>query len=214
MSKFEYLEVALITGATILAAELLKRVYFKYVAWLQEHEKTLKAANVVKIEEPSINEAKTIEFMQNKNNECRAIDIATTYIKSFEGFRSQAYICPAGKLTIGYGQCIEKGEYPNGITETEAEILLKKYLQKTILDIKNTTPSIMNNPNKIAALLSFIYNVGAGAFRKSTLVKKINANAPIEEIKAEFMRWNHIDKVVSKGLTKRREKEAELYGRI
>jgi lysozyme len=64
--------------------------------------------------------------------------------------------------------------------------------------------------NQIDAIASFVYNVGTGAFNKSTLLKKLNAE-DFDSAANEFLRWNKVDGKVVKGLTRRREAEKELF---
>ena len=68
------------------------------------------------------------------------------------------------------------------------------------------------NVNQIAALMSFVFNLGEVHFAESTLLKVINKDAnDFNGVKEEFMRWNHVNGVVSNGLTRRREGEFNLY---
>ena len=69
----------------------------------------------------------------------------------------------------------------------------------------------MLNSNQFSALVCFAYNVGTGNLLKSTLLKKVNANPLDPTIRDEFMKWNKGGGVVLNGLTRRREKEANLY---
>lgn len=135
-------------------------------------------------------------------------------IKKYEGLRLKAYICPAGVPTIGYGST----RYPDGrkiqmgdvITEKEAEQMLihdvRKFESEVLASV--TTPL---NDNQLSALISFVYNVGAFAFRKSTIRKKINANRDDPTIKDEFMKWVRGGGKILPGLVKRRAEEAKLY---
>jgi lysozyme len=136
-------------------------------------------------------------------------------IKSFEGFSAKPYLCPAKICTIGYGATF----YPNGkkvtmndkaITEAEAVELLKnmlisfeKYVDSYCVD------SI--NQNQFDALVSFCYNLGPNNLKKSTLLKKVNANPNDETIKDEFMKWVKSNGKTLKGLVRRREAESALY---
>ena len=61
------------------------------------------------------------------------------------------------------------------------------------------------------ALVSFVFNVGVGNFRKSTLLKKIKANPDDNSIMDEFLRWVYANGVVLPGLQKRRLAEMRLY---
>jgi lysozyme len=67
------------------------------------------------------------------------------------------------------------------------------------------------NQNQYDALVSFVFNLGIGAFRKSTLLKKIQANPNDPAIRAEFMKWVNAGGKPLKGLITRRAAEADLY---
>lgn len=129
-------------------------------------------------------------------------------IKEFEGLRLEAYLCPANVWTIGYGhtKTVRKGMK---ITNAEAEELLKG----DIAWVKNCTDSAVKvelSANQVAAVYSFIYNVGAGAFRSSTLLRKLN-QGDHEGAANEFKRWNKGGGKVLAGLTRRRAAEAKLF---
>ena len=97
-------------------------------------------------------------------------------IKSFEGFRAIAYICPAGVPTIGYGTTrINGSRVKEGmkITSDEAEVFLEQDL-KVFEDAINHNVLVEINQNQFDALVSFVYNVGIANFKKSTLLKKLN----------------------------------------
>jgi lysozyme len=68
--------------------------------------------------------------------------------------------------------------------------------------------------NNFSAIVSFSYNVGVGNLKKSTLLKKVNADPKDPTIKAEFMKWTRANGVVLKGLVRRREAEAKLYEQL
>ena len=70
---------------------------------------------------------------------------------------------------------------------------------------------VAQSPNQIAALTSLTYNIGIGAFSRSTLLRLINSGADKNEIGAQFIRWNKVKGVEVPGLTRRRQLEAELY---
>ena len=135
-------------------------------------------------------------------------------IKKHEGLRLKAYICPAGVPTIGYGST----RYPDGrkiqmgdvITENEAEQMLINDVRKFEAEILASVTTLLND-NQLSALISFVYNVGAFAFRKSTLRKKINANRDDLTIKDEFMKWVRGGGKILPGLVKRRAEESKLY---
>lgn len=138
--------------------------------------------------------------------------IKTDIIKQFEGLRLNSYICPAGVPTIGYGTTV----YPNGekvkigesISKSMAEKLLDTDVEARIIEMK--LPNHLND-NQKSALVSFAYNVGTGAWLKSTLRKKVLLNSNDPSIRDEFMKWVNKGSKFEEGLTKRRKAEADLY---
>jgi lysozyme len=128
-------------------------------------------------------------------------------IKKFEGFRSKAYKCAGGYLTIGYGHLTNDED--KEITEIEAEILLRKDLQIAVKAI-NRLVTVELKQNQFDALLSFIFNVGSGAFQRSVMRQKINRDEH-ELVPEEFMKWVWAGGKKQAGLIKRRMIEAKLY---
>lgn len=129
-------------------------------------------------------------------------------IKKYEGFRSRAYRCAAGVLTIGFGHT-QNVKPTDVITQEQAEKLLIEDL-KVCEDCINKTIKIPLLQNQFDALVSFVYNVGCGNFIKSTLLKKIN-EGKISEAANEFQKWNKAGGKVLAGLAKRRNEEMELF---
>lgn len=134
-------------------------------------------------------------------------------IKRFEGCRLKAYKCPAGLWTIGYGntqwqdgQAVKEGQE---ISLYKAESLLTFYVEKFASQIK-----VKVNQNQFDALVSFAYNVGIGAFNRSTLRKMVIENPGNTLIRAELMKWVSKGTPYEKGLTNRRKAEADLYFKI
>ena len=85
-------------------------------------------------------------------------------------------------------------------------------LEKFEKEIEASLPGTRLNQHQFDAIVSFCYNCGTGAFRKSTLRKKIIAYPGNNDgIKKEFSRWNKAGGVVSNGLKKRRSIEAAWY---
>lgn len=130
------------------------------------------------------------------------------FIKRWEGFRSQAYRCPAGIWTIGYGhtKTARRGWL---IDEAEAEILLQQDL-KTFEDSVNSLVTVKLNQNQFDALVSFTFNVGAGAFAQSTLLRLLN-QGKFTGAAQQFDRWVHAGRRVLPGLVARREAERLLF---
>ena len=126
-----------------------------------------------------------------------------------EGEVLHAYRCAAGVWTIGVGHT--GGVTPNmKITKEQSRQLLKSDLCRFEKAVNETIKHPLLQ-HQFDALVSFAFNVGAPAFKGSTLAKKINANAPWSEIRAEFLRWNKAGGKVLAGFTSRRKREAKLY---
>lgn len=135
-------------------------------------------------------------------------------IKRYEGFSAVPYFDQAGKLTIGYGHLILAGEiFPKRITISEAEELLNKDTDIAVGAV-NRLVTVDLTQNQFNALVSFTYNLGGGAFKKSILLSRINAGENIEAV--NFTSWNKVRNqdnllVESRGLTFRRHDELEIF---
>lgn len=129
-------------------------------------------------------------------------------IKRHEGFRSRAYLCPAGVWTIGYGHTggVKSGDV---VTEAQAAELLRADLAHAESVVN--AQGLNLNQNQFDALVSFVFNVGSGNFRKSTLLKVVRSNPADLRIKAEFDKWIYGGGKVLPGLVRRRKDEGDLY---
>ncbi|MEO1590268.1 MAG: lysozyme [Cyanobacteria bacterium J06632_22] len=129
-------------------------------------------------------------------------------IKSFEGLRLTAYQDAVGVWTIGYGTTrnVRRGMR---ITREQAEAFLKEDLNRFEKAV-NDAVKVPINDNQFSALVSFTYNVGAGALRSSTLLKKLNRR-DINGAANELPRWNKAGGRVLAGLTRRRNAERALF---
>ena len=139
---------------------------------------------------------------------------AIELIKEFEAFYEEAYLCPAGVWTIGWGHT--KGVKPGmKITEEQAEELLQEDMQEAKRVVERLNVDLSDN--QYNALVSFVFNIGGGNFAKSTIRRKIIANPENPKIADEMKKWKYAtnpktkQKEVLPGLVRRREKEAELY---
>jgi lysozyme len=142
-------------------------------------------------------------------------------VKEFEGYLQPlpdgsctTYYCPAGKLTLGWG-CTE-GIKPGDVwTVDQAEAALLRELSKHEKAVQQSV-TVPLNQNQFDALTSFSFNLGTGNLRSSTLLKKLN-KGDYPGAQAQFLEWNkHEDpktkkKIVSRGLSTRRAKEAALF---
>lgn len=135
-------------------------------------------------------------------------------IKEFESLRLTAYADPGPSglpITIGYGSTM----YQNGqkiklgdvITEDKAvELLNWEVTQKA-----DALKYLKVNQNQFDAIVTFVYNVGIGAFETSTLKKLIIKDPSNPLIRDQFERWNKSGGKILNGLTRRRKAEADLY---
>lgn len=138
-----------------------------------------------------------------------AFDTALVLVKHFEGFRATTYRDPVGVLTIGYGETGPRATTGATITEPEAAIWLSNRLLNAACLLGKLVDAPLR-PENAAALLSFIYNVGDGAFARSTMRKRLN-EGDFKAAAAQFTRWNKAGGKVLPGLVKRREAERRLF---
>ena len=139
------------------------------------------------------------------------------FIKQFEGFSGALYDDPAGHCTIGYGHLVHSGkcngsesaEFRAGITDGRAVELLRGSL-RTFENAVNKNVTATLNQAQFDSLVSFSYNVGAGAFGGSTLLKKLNAG-DYAAVPTELRRWVNGGGQVLPGLVRRREAEGNLF---
>lgn len=134
-------------------------------------------------------------------------------IKRFEGLELEAYQDIAGIWTIGYGHT--GADVKPGLVWTEqvAESALTRDLELRE-DVINQAVRVLLNQNEFDALVSFVYNVGGGAFRSSTALKRLNGGDRTGA--AEALTWWDKAKVNGvlrpvKGLTIRRAAERDLF---
>lgn len=139
-------------------------------------------------------------------------------IKQWEGCFLKAYHGAAdrpGLLTIGYGHTDAAGPPKvyagQRITAREAETILKNDLSK-VEDAVERLVKVKLNDNQFATLVSFVFNVGEGNFRKSTLLRKLNAG-DYESVPSELMKWTQANGKRVQGLANRRAAEAGLWVR-
>lgn len=129
-------------------------------------------------------------------------------IRTSECLRTKAYLCPAGKLTIGYGHTgpdVKDGEV---IDEGEAEALLKSDVTKAAQAVAQLAP--ICTQGQFDALTDFVFNLGAQHLASSTLLHRHNAG-DYAGASAEFGKWVYGGGKVLPGLVKRRACEAHMY---
>jgi lysozyme len=132
------------------------------------------------------------------------------FIKKFEGLCLQAYLCPAGVWTIGYGstQIAGRSVTPKDVISNEmAEILLKNDLMR-FEKIVNERINVTLNQNQFDALVSHTYNTGGS----DTLFELINESTSNDLIRNWIeTRYTTAKGIPLQGLINRRRKEAEVY---
>ncbi len=138
----------------------------------------------------------------------RISDKGLALIKSFEGLYLKAYKDVVGVWTIGWG-CTEGVKRGMRITRKQAEEMLRAELAKHEKCVNKYT-TVPLTQGQFDALVSFSYNLGCGAFRKSTLRRKLN-RGDYEGAAEQFIRWVHAGGRVYKGLVRRRRAETALF---
>lgn len=140
------------------------------------------------------------------------------FVKPFEGYAKcladgscQAYPDPATgghPWTIGYGTT--GPDVKPGViwTQEQAQEALEDHLRYFLKGLYLLSPSLrQETDNRVAAVLSFVYNVGLGNYRISTFKKKVD-QGDWEAAKEQIVRWNKANGKVMRGLTRRRQAEA------
>ena len=130
------------------------------------------------------------------------------FIASLEGCKLKAYLCPAKVWTIGVGHTagVKQGDV---ITKEQA----LKFLSSDVAvceKVINQNIKIALSQTQFDALVSFIFNIGSNAFKKSTMLKFLNVKEfPLAA--GQFDRWNKVRGEVCQGLVNRRAREKKLF---
>jgi len=129
-------------------------------------------------------------------------------IKEFEELRLEAYLCPAGVPTIGWGHTrgVKLGQT---ITEEQAEGFLLEDTHEAELAIQRLVHTPLTQ-NQFDALVSLVFNIGIANFKSSTLLKKLNTGDTVGTAN-EFNKWVYSKKIKLRGLVRRRDKERLLF---
>lgn len=138
----------------------------------------------------------------------KASSKAYELIRRFEGKSNTAYQDSAGVWTIGYGHTggVVKGQT---ISDDEVERLLAEDV--AVAENAVNAQHLILTQDQFDALVDFVFNIGAGNFQKSTLLKKLKADPNDPTIYDEFLRWVYAGGVKLLGLVRRRTDEANLY---
>ncbi len=135
-------------------------------------------------------------------------DEGIALIRHFEGCRLDAYLCPAGVWTIGYGHTkgVKEGET---IDQEAAEAFLIEDLE----EFEGYVTEMVEVPLsqfQFDALVSWTFNLGPGNLERSTLLAKLN-QGEYTDVPFEIKRWTRAGGVILPGLVKRRDAEAALF---
>lgn len=142
-------------------------------------------------------------------------------IKQFEGFRSKAYLCPAGILTIGFGHTGTDVLPGMRVTEAQADELLKRDVARFALMVEKALTAKVSQ-GQFDALVSFCFNTGPGKAgvkdglitlkngNPSSLLRKTNSGDKLGAA-AELVKWTKANGQELRGLVARREAEQRLY---
>lgn len=132
-------------------------------------------------------------------------------LKELEGVRHKAYLDTGGVWTNGAGH--------TGPDVYEGQIVddnqINQWLKDDVAEAEDAVNRLVTVPltqNQYDALVSFVYNLGEGQFKKSTLLRRLNAK-DYEGARNEFKRWVYDNGKLIAGLVKRRYAEAEMFGR-
>jgi len=143
-----------------------------------------------------------------------AVFVAAELARRFEGCYLRPYLCPAGVPTIGYGAT----RYPDGraVQLTDAPISPEAAERMLLLSVRQIyLPAVLvlcpgvHDSRRLAALIDFTFNLGAGNLRASTLRRRVNAGL-WGDVPAELMKWVRGGGRVLPGLVRRRQAEADL----
>jgi lysozyme len=143
-----------------------------------------------------------------------------------EGMKLHPYRDLAGHLTIGAGHKITTSElssgkiyindiavrYSNGITAEQSMDLLTQDA-RFAEDAISRYVTVAINQNQFDSLVSWVFNVGIGAFKNSTLLKRLN-QGNYSAVPEQMKRWKYAGGQVMQGLVNRRQEEARLWARI
>lgn len=131
-------------------------------------------------------------------------------IKRWEGCKLEAYRDVGGVWTIGYGHT-RTARQGLTITQEQAEGLLREDLRVYEAAVDDAVHVDLTE-NQFAALVSWTFNVGVGAMRRSALIRRLNAGE-YDAVPGELARWNKVKGGIVPGLSNRRAAEAGLWAR-
>lgn len=133
-------------------------------------------------------------------------------IESFEDFAAQPYLCPAGKLTTGFGHVILKSE-PHLRTATLSMLQARELLRADVGTVEVYLNAVLPaglSQFRFDALVCLVFNIGIGAFDSSTLLKRLKVGN-LKAAEDEFRKWVFVKGQRSRGLEIRRALETMFF---
>ena len=135
-------------------------------------------------------------------------EILLQKVMEMEGCRLEAYQDAAGVPTIGYGHT-KNVRMGDRITQYWAKEMLREDIEEAEWQVKEL--NVARTEGQLDALVSFVFNLGIGRLKRSTLLKTIREGGSKAQITKEFKRWVYADGKLLPGLVKRREWEAKRF---
>ncbi len=153
-------------------------------------------------------ETKKMMLAESENYPRVTSELLYEKLKEFEGLRLEAYKCPGGVWTIGYGHTegVMKGDR---ISSEQAEEWLREDIMKAetqVLMLK-----VCKYQGQLDALVDFVFNLGIEKLKGSTLLRHIKSRMPREIVAKEFRRWCFANGKQVKGLKIRRLWEVQRF---
>ena len=187
------------------------------LAYLGKEEKEMETEEGYEAEE-EVEETEKIRESENA-----LYSRAICLLRDLEGVRSEAYTDVAGLWTIGVGHLLTKEEldtevlqisgkkipWRQGLSSEDIDALLRQDLIPLFAFVEKTV-KVPLTPGQRIALVSFIFNVGRGAFKGSTLLGNLNAGG-YDTVPDQLYRWVYAGGKQVKGLINRRRKEIEVW---
>ena len=129
-------------------------------------------------------------------------------IRKYESCRLEAYLDSVNIPTLGFGHTagVKMGDT---CTQEQADTWLEADVQAAVRCVAQSVTGVLTQ-GQIDALVSFVFNLGCGALRGSTLLRKLNAGED-DAAAQQFLKWDHAGGKVLAGLSARREAEMELF---
>ena len=136
-------------------------------------------------------------------------ELAANFVEMFEGFKETAYLCPAGKLTIGFGHTGKDVKNGAVVTYNEAYEMLVRDLKAHIRELAPFI-SVLVTEGQFVALASLAFNVGNVPAKCPKLMRALNAGDE-EEAAKQFLDVTLVNGKIVPGLVRRRKAEATLF---